>query len=172
MGYERSQDSLANPVEWKMGSGDKIRLRGVIDRIDRKDDGSFAVWDYKTGAHESMQITSTCAEGVRCSMPYPSPEKILATQGSLIRVQEAGYYFPPKGEGRRTAARTNEPWFWRLNHLFDLLKTGFSRLLKMRTLRVPDHIRFGTRLQFLESKPCWRLRWLWSPEEECDWVKP
>ncbi len=37
------------PVPLELGDGRVIRIRGKIDRIDERSDGSITVWDYKTG---------------------------------------------------------------------------------------------------------------------------
>jgi RecB family exonuclease len=133
MGWDTVNEAgigLANPVEIELGSGDKIRLRGVIDRIDRKDDGSFAVWDYKTGSSRKYADHQYLCRGrqVQHALYSIAAEKILATQGVPDpRVQEAGYYFPTeRGEGRRVVRCQNQRAvvLEALNHLFDLLKTG------------------------------------------------
>jgi RecB family exonuclease len=48
---ERAADEphLAEPLEIELGDGRVLRVSGKIDRIDRKDDGTLVLRDYKTG---------------------------------------------------------------------------------------------------------------------------
>ena len=121
---------LANPVEIELGSGRKISLRGVIDRIDRKADGTFVVWDYKTGSSRKYGEHQYLCRGrqVQHVLYSIAAEKILEAKGhSDPRVREAGYYFPTeKGEGRRVIRHQDQRTvaLEALDNLFDLLKTG------------------------------------------------
>lgn len=133
MGPELVNDAgcgLSSPVEIELSSGEKIRLRGIIDRIDQKADGTFAVWDYKTGSSRMYAEHRYLYRGrqVQHALYSMAAEKILAALGIPDpKVLEAGYYFPTeKGEGRRVIRRQEQPTVAQeaLNHLFDLLKIG------------------------------------------------
>jgi len=121
---------LPGPVEIELSSGESIYLRGVIDRIDQKIDGTFAVWDYKTGSSRNYLEHRYLDRGqqVQHALYSIAAEKILAASGFPDpKVQEAGYYFPTeKGEGRRVIRRQNKRTvvLKALDYLFDLLKTG------------------------------------------------
>lgn len=41
-------EEVGRPVSWERSGGSPLRLRGRVDRIDRRADGSLAVFDYKT----------------------------------------------------------------------------------------------------------------------------
>ena len=45
----------AEPVSIALGRGDRILLRGSIDRVDEAPDGTFEIWDYKTGGAFGIQ---------------------------------------------------------------------------------------------------------------------
>ncbi|MGE5544682.1 MAG: PD-(D/E)XK nuclease family protein [Bacillota bacterium] len=121
---------LPGPVEIELSPGEKIRLRGVIDRIDQKADGTFAVWDYKTGSSRKYAEHRYLYRGrqVQHALYSMAAEKILTALGIPDpRVLEAGYYFPTEqGEGRRVIRRQDQRTLAikALKHLFDLLKTG------------------------------------------------
>jgi hypothetical protein len=55
--------SQADPVLLSIGGGESIRLRGRIDRIDRLDDGTYEVIDYKTGRLRRDEYKGTFAGG-------------------------------------------------------------------------------------------------------------
>ena len=133
MGPELVNDAgcgLPSPVEIELGSGEKIRLRGIIDRIDQKEDGTFAVWDYKTGSSRRYAEHRYLYRGrqVQHALYSMAAEKILAAMGIPDpKVREAGYYFPTeKGEGRRVIRCQDQRSvaLKALNHLFDLLRNG------------------------------------------------
>ena len=73
------------PVSVRMGGGNRIRLRGVVDRIDRKPDGSLRVVDYKSrkSVYAKREIENAV---VNQAILYP-----LAVQESMGRVDESGY---------------------------------------------------------------------------------
>jgi ATP-dependent helicase/nuclease subunit B len=117
------------PVEIALQGGQRIFLRGSIDRVDEAADGSFHVWDYKTGSAAAVQ-EGRGIHGGRQAQPalYAlATEALLRRSGHAARVSRSGYFFPGrKGEGQRMTipvdagetARTLLP-------LFDLTAAGF-----------------------------------------------
>ena len=130
MARTRSPSSVASPdpVAIEIGPGRSFRLRGKIDRVDEAPDGTFEVWDYKTGSHLSVR-DGMGARGGRQVQPVlyaMAFETLLERAGRPGRVSRSGYFFPGwKGEGQRVIApldrtETREA----LGKLFDLLAAG------------------------------------------------
>jgi RecB family exonuclease len=119
----------AEPVEIPLGRGERVRLRGSIDRVDEAPDGAFHVWDYKTGSAAGIQegrglFGGRQAQPALYAMAF---ETLLKRSGREGRVARSGYFFPGrKGEGQRMtipvdAAETGRA----LTRLFDLAGAGF-----------------------------------------------
>ncbi|HVQ53890.1 MAG TPA: PD-(D/E)XK nuclease family protein, partial [Thermoanaerobaculia bacterium] len=118
----------AEPVSIALGRGDRILLRGSIDRVDEAPDGSFEIWDYKTGSAFGVQ-EGKGLRGGRQAQPAlyaMALEALLSRIGREARVSASGYFFPGrKGEGQRMtvpvdAAETVNA----LERLFDLIAAG------------------------------------------------
>jgi PD-(D/E)XK nuclease superfamily len=118
----------AEPVSIALGRGDRILLRGSIDRVDEAPDGSFEIWDYKTGSAFGIQ-EGKGLRGGRQAQPAlyaMALEALLSRIGRDARVSASGYFFPGrKGEGQRMtvpvdAAETVDA----LQRLFDLIAAG------------------------------------------------
>jgi len=113
-GEEEVQEAglgLAQPVELPLPDGRTIRLRGRIDRIDRNTaDGSYEVWDYKTGSASAYEDRDYLKQGrqVQHALYAWALEELLRITGQdpAARVEVGGYIFPTeKGEGRRLARK-------------------------------------------------------------------
>jgi ATP-dependent helicase/nuclease subunit B len=92
------------PIEIPAGKGKTLRLRGSIDRIDRAADGTFEIWDYKTGSDFAFRNWLRLDRGRRIQHAiYASAfEALLRRGGNPGRVTRAGYAFPgPRGDGHR-----------------------------------------------------------------------
>ena len=118
----------ADPVEIALPGGERLRLRGSIDRVDEGEDGAFEIWDYKTGSAAGIQ-EGRGLHGGRQAQPalYALAfEALLRRGGREGRVARSGYFFPGrKGEGQRMtipvdAAETGRA----LSQLFDLAAAG------------------------------------------------
>jgi ATP-dependent helicase/nuclease subunit B len=131
-GMPRAESTAAvaspDPVEIRLPGGARILLRGSIDRVDEAADGSFHVWDYKTGSAAGIQ-EGRGLRGGRQAQPalYAMAfEGLLSRSGRDARVSQSGYFFPGrKGEGQRMtvpvdARETGEA----LSRLFDLAASG------------------------------------------------
>lgn len=64
-------DSAAGAVAFDLADGHTVRFRGVIDRVERTDDGALVVIDYKTGSPRSYRGL-TPATAPRTSEPDPT----------------------------------------------------------------------------------------------------
>lgn len=93
------------PAIINLPEGRAIRTRGRIDRVDREPDGSFAVWDYKTGGTGKYDHGDPFLGGrVIQNFLYPLMlETALARAGeSRGRVSSFGFFFPGmRGQGAR-----------------------------------------------------------------------
>jgi len=117
----------ADPVEIRVGAG-RLKLSGKIDRIDEAEDGSFHVWDYKTGSPYAVR-EGRGLRGGRQAQPAlyaMAVEALLVRSGRAGRVSTSGYFFPGvRGEGQRIAipidaAQTRDA----LSRLLDLAAAG------------------------------------------------
>ncbi len=95
----------ADPLELNLPGGDKVFIRGSIDRIDRlPGQSSYRVWDYKTGSTYAYKQGGYIRQGrqIQNVLYAEAAEKILQPQDPKAEVREAGYLFPTeKGEGQR-----------------------------------------------------------------------
>ncbi|HID22908.1 MAG TPA: PD-(D/E)XK nuclease family protein, partial [Planctomycetaceae bacterium] len=55
--FEGNELSSPEPVELADALGRTIRVRGQIDRIDQRHDGSFVIMDYKTGSPSKYEVS-------------------------------------------------------------------------------------------------------------------
>jgi ATP-dependent helicase/nuclease subunit B len=118
----------SEPVEISLGTSQRFRLRGRIDRIDEAPDGSFHVWDYKTGGTGSVAEQNGVHGGrqVQFVLYAAATEQLLARAGKVARVSRSGYFFPgQKGQGQRIEPRLEPDETRRVvNVLFDLMGSG------------------------------------------------
>jgi ATP-dependent helicase/nuclease subunit B len=118
----------ADPVEIDLDGGRSFLLRGSIDRVDEAPDGTFHVWDYKTGGTGSVREGAGLRGGrqVQFALYAMALEKLLERAGTPRRVTRSGYFFPGrKGEGQRMAMAVElEATRDVLRRLFDLMSSG------------------------------------------------
>ena len=97
--------------------------------MDEAPDGTFEVWDYKTGSTWSVREGAGLRGGrqIQPALYAMAFDALLARAGIPGRVSRTGYFFPGrKGEGQRivrcrwTPGRTRDV----LDRLFDLLAAG------------------------------------------------
>jgi ATP-dependent helicase/nuclease subunit B len=111
-----------------LGGGESFLLRGSIDRVDEAADGSFHVWDYKSGGTWGHGEERGLDGGrqIQHALYAMALETLLVRAGRPARVSQSGYFFPGRrGEGQRmrpshdaTEARAV------LRRLFGLLRAG------------------------------------------------
>ena len=124
----RSAVASPDPVAIEIGPGRSFRLRGSIDRVDEAADGTYEVWDYKTGSSMSVR-EGTGLRGGRQVQPVlyaMALETLLERAGTPGRVGKSGYFFPGrKGEGQRMISPLDRGQACQvLGRLFDLLAAG------------------------------------------------
>jgi RecB family exonuclease len=118
----------SEPVPIPLSVGTSFPLRGSIDRVDRAADGTFQVWDYKTGGTWRHREGAGIRGGrqIQHALYAIAFETLLSRSQRGGRVSRSGYFFPGrKGEGQRMAmvldaGRTREV----LETLLDLLREG------------------------------------------------
>ncbi len=125
---KRSAVESPDPVPIEIAPGRTFRLRGSIDRVDEALDGTFEVWDYKTGSPRSLREGMGVRGGrqVQPTLYAMALETLLERAGRPGKVSRSGYFFPGrKGEGQRMIVpvdrgETRDV----LGKLFDLLARG------------------------------------------------
>jgi hypothetical protein len=131
-GYaDRAPDPVlgdARDLSIPVGRGRAIRVRGSIDRVDVAGDGSFEIWDYKTGSAWAYDPTKGIDGGRRIqhALYAAAFEEMLRRAGTPGRVARAGYFFTgARSDGRR------EDFGWEveefretLGRLCDVLRSG------------------------------------------------
>ncbi len=98
---------IISPVTVELPSGRYFKLRGKIDRVDkREEDGAYLVIDYKTGGTYNYRPGSRFRGGRQLQhvLYGMALEEILKEEapGEESYIRESGYLFPTlKGEGQR-----------------------------------------------------------------------
>jgi RecB family exonuclease len=123
----RSQDGKERPARLTFDNGTAITLRGQIDRIDEHPDGTFSIWDYKTGRSMSYNESDLLQDGKVLQWALYSYAFEALEQ---VDVREAGYFFASAQElGRRISsggrpARYRQEVSEALDRLAELARTG------------------------------------------------
>ncbi len=98
-GHASLMDS-AEPMDFPLSGGRRIRVRGRIDRIDLLGDPAsqtYAIWDYKTGGTRKYAEEKSSSKGrvLQPALYVSMVEKRLKTQVSAqARVASFGFFFP------------------------------------------------------------------------------
>ena len=93
-------------VELPLPGGKSISFQGKIDRIDKLDEDTYRIIDYKTGTPYKFRQSRYFQNGkqIQHALYALSLKKILAKAGisAFPKIQKAGYYFPTlPGQGRQ-----------------------------------------------------------------------
>jgi len=93
-------------VELSLPGGKSISFQGKIDRIDKLDEDTYRIIDYKTGTPYGFSRSKYFQNGkqIQHALYALSLKKILAKTGisAYPKIQKAGYYFPTlNGQGRQ-----------------------------------------------------------------------
>ncbi len=97
--YRRDQDDFGEVT--LTVDGHTVPLRGRIDRVDRRPDGTLAVWDYKTGSTSSYDEGAPLKDGAQLQWALYA-YALEELEGEDVR--RSGYYFPTVTEmGTRLA---------------------------------------------------------------------
>lgn len=123
---------LPEPLEIALPGGEKVRVRGYIDRIDALGDaegGRFLVCDYKTGSARKYTIEDPFVQGrhMQGFIYKALAEACLATRHPRPEVAAFEYFFPDTREyGKRISwdARRLEEGLDVLDGLCRLLRAG------------------------------------------------
>jgi len=123
-GGER-QDGDGDVFSLRLDDG-SLPVRGKIDRIDQKKDGTLAVWDYKTGSQSSFSREDPLKNGQKIQWALYA---LVLEQDQDEEVTESGYFFTSEKEmGARLAFEVDETTKSEVNeivsHLASLARTG------------------------------------------------
>jgi ATP-dependent helicase/nuclease subunit B len=122
---------MVEPLVIGLGGGRSVKFRGRIDRVDRATDGTWRVWDYKTGSTYGWGGVWTFARGRKVQHAIYARALAAALRSRGIDdapvIQSSGYSFPtPKGGGERIAVPTTGGELESvLNQTFDVIASGF-----------------------------------------------
>jgi RecB family exonuclease len=101
--HPRYEESDEETGVMNLQDGQSLQARGRIDRIDRHPDGSFSIWDYKTGSTSRFDVGDPLQNGETLQWAL-----YAAVYGELKgeEVREAGYFFTSTREmGHRLGFR-------------------------------------------------------------------
>jgi len=93
-------------IKLSLPGGKSISFQGKIDRIDKLDEDTYRIIDYKTGTPYGFSRSKYFQNGkqIQHALYALSLKKILAKAGisAFPKIQKAGYYFPTlNGQGRQ-----------------------------------------------------------------------
>ena len=94
----------AEPVMIDLGPGLRFALRGRIDRIDRLEEGSYEIIDYKTGWYRPDAYAGTFQGGrlLQHALYALAATQLLRRQDPKARVSGSSYYLPTtRGQAER-----------------------------------------------------------------------
>jgi ATP-dependent helicase/DNAse subunit B len=118
-------------VEINLPSGEKFYLRGIIDRVDQLQDGTYQIIDYKTGSTYNYGEREYIKGGrqLQHTLYAIALEKILQDKqiDPGAKVSLSGYSFPSvKGEGQRFLRPQDkrELFYEVLENLLDIITHG------------------------------------------------
>lgn len=95
-GPRRRREEDAGRFALRLGEGERLRLRGRIDRVDRRrSDGTLAVWDYKTGSQSSFSRATPLKHGETLQWALYA---FVLEQYRGEEVSESGYFFTSEKE--------------------------------------------------------------------------
>lgn len=121
---------LREPLKIELENGQEIAVRGLIDRIDRRGDHEYEVWDYKTGSTYGYMDNEFFSGGkvIQHALYAIAAEEILklTKKDNNPSVKQSGYFFPTdKGTGRRfLKPRDDEKLKQLLITVFNIINSG------------------------------------------------
>ena len=98
----------------------EMSIRGRIDRVDRRPDGTLAVWDYKTGGASSFAEDDPVADGAQLQWALYAYALAALTNET---VGASGYYFPTTRERGTRLAFAPGQYREEVERLLDRLST-------------------------------------------------
>ena len=134
VGFGRPPDgeeplASADPVSLSLGEGRRVLLRGIIDRIDKLGDGSYAVIDYKTGGYWRDKWQGTFGGGtmLQHAVYGLAAASLLVAREPRPRIARGAYEFPSArggGERRAIPPPSRAALVAVLSDLFDVIADG------------------------------------------------
>lgn len=80
--------------------GGTIALKGKVDRIDRTPDGTYCIYDYKTGKSKNYHLNQYFVHGTR--LQHAVYSLLVEKEEKGCKVESSGYLFPTlRGGGKR-----------------------------------------------------------------------
>ena len=126
---EESLCALASrePLEIMTDKG-AVKIRGRIDRVDERADGSLEVWDYKTGGTYKYNQKGRLYKGqvIQHAVYARALEQITERKGDRRKIAQSGYFFPTEKGGGERIVREGEmsELSGLLSLLFDMVADG------------------------------------------------
>jgi len=98
-------EDVEDPVEIPVEGNNVLRLRGMIDRVDRISQNHYRVIDYKTGSYSNYEDLVCFGQGKKLQhVLYSTAAEFILRKLKMDEspmVVKSGYYFPTRrGEGR------------------------------------------------------------------------
>ena len=120
-------DSGAAAVAYDLSDGTAVRFRGVVDRVERRADGSVVVVDYKSGSTRSyrgLDGADPTLAGTKLQLPVYAlaAGKHFGTASVSAAVTHAAYWFVTAVPGR---------WSWLGLDVDDQLMSRFDQVVNM-----------------------------------------
>lgn len=134
-------------IELSLPGGKSISFQGKIDRIDKLDEDTYRIIDYKTGTPYEFSRNKYFQNGkqIQHALYALSLKKILAKAGisAFPKIQKAGYYFPTlPGQGRQYfyGEEKREQVLEIIDLLLDIVAQGnFAMIQKADAFRCADY---------------------------------
>jgi RecB family exonuclease len=93
-GERHRQEGDAGDIDLHLDAG-SFPVRGRIDRVDRLESGTMAVWDYKTGSQSSFSRSEPLKHGQKLQWALYA---LILEQERSEEVSESGYFFTSEKE--------------------------------------------------------------------------
>lgn len=113
------------PVDLQLSDDVQFQLQGVIDRIDRGPEGSYSVWDYKTGSTHGFEAYDLFSGGEKLQWALYAHALAQITNESVSR---SGYFFPTErtyGQRMAQAIPGADEIVQFLEPLFKMVERGY-----------------------------------------------
>lgn len=95
----------SEPASVVLSSGESLRTRGMVDRVDETGAAHYSIWDYKIGSGYGYDATDPFRQGrrVQSVLYLKMIDDALSTNPEISgRVERFGYFFPSiRAQGKR-----------------------------------------------------------------------
>jgi ATP-dependent helicase/nuclease subunit B len=140
--------------------GENIRLRGVIDRVDRNSDGQLRVIDYKTGG---TYLKSDLEKGVLLQLPLYA---LAAREVLKLGTPVSGFYWViNKGEARLKLKEVSNKVSYGIEDSIEIMRKSLEKSINgIRSAKFPPiPPEGGCPFYCPAALWCWRYEGGWSP---------